>query len=306
MYICLCLGVTTSTVQQAIDAGARSTKQVAEACGAGSVCGRCGHTIRTMIEAAAPDPPSSKPDRLRRRWGRGHVHDRTQLPRPPSCAPAPEPRAPLTPFGPSKTPPPARPSNLTTPRQGRAFMIVNTLRQIAPGTVHDHDVPPEGAVREQRRSRVIAMTEEERDAFLGEQRTCRLATLGPGGPHVSPVWFVWDGGALWVYSLTRSQRWTDLQRDPRVAAVVDGGEHYHELHGVEIEGEAAVVGPVPRTADEDPQTPELTEPERLMAAKYQHPGGGMIHDGRHAWLRITPAKITSWDFRKLASLPGRS
>ena len=38
MYICLCLGVTTSTVQHAIDAGARSTKQVAEACGAGSVC----------------------------------------------------------------------------------------------------------------------------------------------------------------------------------------------------------------------------------------------------------------------------
>ena len=78
-----------------------------------------------------------------------------------------------------------------------------------------------------------------------------------------------------------------------------------DLHGVEIEGEAAVVGPVPRSADEDPQTPELAEPERLMAAKYQHPGGGMIHDGRHAWLRITPAKITSWDFRKLASLPPR-
>ena len=35
MYICLCLGVTTITVQHAIDAGARSTKQVAEACGAG-------------------------------------------------------------------------------------------------------------------------------------------------------------------------------------------------------------------------------------------------------------------------------
>ena len=78
MYICLCLGVTTSTVQQVIDAGARSTKQVAEACGAGSVCGRCGHTIRTMIEAAAPDPPGSKPDRLRRRWGRGHIRDRAQ------------------------------------------------------------------------------------------------------------------------------------------------------------------------------------------------------------------------------------
>ncbi len=159
-------------------------------------------------------------------------------------------------------------------------------------------------MREQRRSRVIAMSAEELDAFLGEQRTCRLATLGPGGPHVSPVWFVWHGGALWVYSLTRSQRWTDLQRDPRAAAAVDAGEHYFELHGVEIEGDAAVVGPVPRTGDNDPDTPELAEPERLMGIKYH--GGDMIHDGRHAWLRITPAKITSWDFRKLAALPKRA
>ena len=160
-------------------------------------------------------------------------------------------------------------------------------------------------MKRQRRGHVIAMTSEELDSFLGEQRTCRVATVGPGGPHVSPVWFVWDGQALWVYSLIRSQRWANLSRDPRVAVVADAGHHYHELRGVEIEGEAAVVGPVPRTGGEEPGTPELADPERLMAAKYQHPGA-MIHDGRHAWLRITPAKITSWDFRKLASLPGRN
>ena len=156
----------------------------------------------------------------------------------------------------------------------------------------------------QRRGRVIAMSTEEMDAFLGRERTCRLATVGPGGPHVSPVWFVWAGGALWVYSLTRSQRWADVQRDPSVAAVIDGGHHYDELHGVEIEGEAAVVGPVPRTGDADPQAPELAEPERLMAGKYFE-SDQMIYDGRHAWLRITPRKITSWDFRKLATLPSR-
>ena len=159
-------------------------------------------------------------------------------------------------------------------------------------------------MREQRRGRVIAMTAGDLDAFLGRERTCRLATLGPDGPHVSPVWFTWHGGTLWVYSLTRSQRWTDLQRDPRVAAVIDGGEHYAELHVVEIEGQAAVVGPVPRTGEPDLQTPELAEPERLMAAKY-FGAADMTHDGRHAWLRITPAKITSWDFRKLATLPAR-
>jgi hypothetical protein len=159
-------------------------------------------------------------------------------------------------------------------------------------------------MRPQRRGHVIAMSTEEMDSFLGEQRTCRVATVGPGGPHVSPVWFVWDGQALWVYSLTRSQRWANLSRDHRVAVVADAGHHYHELRGVEIEGEAAVVGPVPRTAGEDLDPPELAGPERLMGAKY-FGHGGMIHDGRHAWLRVTPLKIVSWDFRKLATLPGR-
>jgi hypothetical protein len=42
-----------------------------------------------------------------------------------------------------------------------------------------------------------------------------------------------------------------------------------------------------------------------MAVKY-HDGADFPHDGRHAWLRVTPRKITSWDFRKLATLPRRS
>ncbi len=159
-------------------------------------------------------------------------------------------------------------------------------------------------VREQRRGRSIAMSAEERDSFLDGQRTCRVATTGSGGPHVSPVWFVWDEGALWVYSLTRSQRWANLQRDPRVAVVIDAGHHYHELHGVEIEGEAAVIGPVPRTGTEDLATPELADPELRMARKY-FGSDKMTHDGRHAWLRITPLKVVSWDFRKLADLAPR-
>jgi PPOX class probable F420-dependent enzyme len=156
--------------------------------------------------------------------------------------------------------------------------------------------------RQQRRGRVIAMSTGELSSFLDEQRTCRFATTGPDGPHVAPVWFVWDGQALWVYSLTRSQRWANVARDPRVAVVVDDGHHYHELRGAEIEGQAAMVGPVPRTAGAL-QPPELAEPERRMAAKY-FDALEMTHDGRHAWLRITPLKLVSWDFRKLATLPG--
>lgn len=53
MYVCLCTGVTSATVADVIAAGACTSKAVATACDAGSVCGRCRATIRAMIDAAA-------------------------------------------------------------------------------------------------------------------------------------------------------------------------------------------------------------------------------------------------------------
>ena len=98
----------------------------------------------------------------------------------------------------------------------------------------------------QRRSLKIAMTTEERDGFLTEARTCRVATVGAdGAPHVTPMWFAWDGTALWLTSIIRSQRWADVQRDPRIGVVVDAGSDYMELRGVEISGTATQVGEVP-------------------------------------------------------------
>ena len=140
----------------------------------------------------------------------------------------------------------------------------------------------------------------ERDAFLAEERTCRVATVGAdGAPHVTPLWFVWDGAALWLTSIVASQRWTDLQRDPRVSVGIDAGQDYMDLRGVEIRGAVSVVGDVPRTDAEDP---ELDVPERLFADKYT--AGTIVRDGRHAWLRVEADKIVSWDFRKLVATPG--
>ncbi|GAA3063472.1 pyridoxamine 5'-phosphate oxidase family protein [Pseudonocardia yunnanensis] len=151
-------------------------------------------------------------------------------------------------------------------------------------------------MKQQRRARAIAMTPDEVDAFLAEQRTCRVATVGSTGPHATPLWFVWQDGALWLTSLSRSQRWTDLQNDPRIAVVVDAGEDYGELRGVELRGRVEVVGEVPRTGE---PLPELDGPEQAFADKYS--GGTIVRDGRHAWLRLVAEKITSWDFRKIGS-----
>jgi hypothetical protein len=155
----------------------------------------------------------------------------------------------------------------------------------------------------QRRGRRIAMTDAERDEFLAAERTCRVATLGPDGPHATPLWFAWHDGCVWLYSITRSQRWADLRRDPRLALVVDTGHGYDELRGVEITGTAEVVAEVPRIGEpvDQPSCRGLLEVEKQFAAKY-FGLAEMFHDGRHAWLKVTPSKISSWDFRKLAEL----
>ncbi|MET0698249.1 MAG: (2Fe-2S)-binding protein [Mycobacterium sp.] len=53
MYVCLCMGVTSHTVAQAVAAGATTSKQVAQMCGAGSECGRCRRSVRAIIESTA-------------------------------------------------------------------------------------------------------------------------------------------------------------------------------------------------------------------------------------------------------------
>ncbi|WP_033321560.1 pyridoxamine 5'-phosphate oxidase family protein [Streptomyces yerevanensis] len=148
----------------------------------------------------------------------------------------------------------------------------------------------------QRRGAAIAMTRPELDAFLQAGPVCRLGTIGPGGqPHVSALWFVWDGTHIWLNSLLHSQRWTDLGRDPRASAIVDdGGLDFTRLRGVELRGRVEVVGETPRRGEPND---ELRTPERLFADKYA--GSVFRHDGRHAWLRLTPEKVTSWDFSKL-------
>jgi hypothetical protein len=100
---------------------------------------------------------------------------------------------------------------------------------------------------------------------------------------VNPLWFAWHAGFVWLTSLTRSQRWTDLERDPRVAVVVDAGEAHDELRGVELRGRVEVVGEVPRTGEPHP---ELEAVEQDVADRYT--GGVVERDGRHARLRLVP------------------
>jgi bacterioferritin-associated ferredoxin len=53
MFVCLCCGITNNKVAEVVAAGASTTKQIAEACGAGADCGRCRHTLRAILGSMA-------------------------------------------------------------------------------------------------------------------------------------------------------------------------------------------------------------------------------------------------------------
>ena len=84
------------------------------------------------------------------------------------------------------------------------------------------------------------MTPAERRAFLTHgTRTGKLATSRHDGqPHVTPVWFVLDGDDLIFMTWHTSVKGKAIQRDARVALVVDDETFPYSF--VLVEGTATV------------------------------------------------------------------
>jgi nitroimidazol reductase NimA-like FMN-containing flavoprotein (pyridoxamine 5'-phosphate oxidase superfamily) len=136
---------------------------------------------------------------------------------------------------------------------------------------------------------VLRLTEEELNELLTSERSLRIGTVGPdGGPHVAPMWFVWHGGSIWLNSLIRSRRTKDLASGSPVALCVDAGTDYFELRGAVLYG-------IPKEITDDP---ELTEVRQLFGRKYWNIDE-IPATKSHVWLRVTPDRIVSWDFKKI-------
>ena len=84
------------------------------------------------------------------------------------------------------------------------------------------------------------MTSDETRAFLLEgTRTAALATVRPDGrPHVAPIWFTLDGDDLLFTTGENTVKGTNLQRDGRVALMVDDEEPPFAF--VSIEGDVSL------------------------------------------------------------------
>ena len=88
----------------------------------------------------------------------------------------------------------------------------------------------------------IKMTASEVEEFLNQERTTTMCTMHPDGSiHAVAMWYALLDGAITVETKARSQKVQNLRRDPRATFLVEAGDRYEELRGVEMVGRARVI-----------------------------------------------------------------
>ncbi|CAN5602446.1 PPOX class F420-dependent oxidoreductase [soil metagenome] len=86
------------------------------------------------------------------------------------------------------------------------------------------------------------MTDGEIRQYLDEQRILNVATLGPSGhPHLVAMWYALIDGKVQFWTFAKSQKIVNLRRDPKMTGLVESGDSYNELKGVELVGNGRVI-----------------------------------------------------------------
>ena len=128
--------------------------------------------------------------------------------------------------------------------------------------------------------------QKEIDALLARPTLGRLATASPSGqPHVVPVWFLWEEGAVWISSYQSTRKVKDLRRNPKCALVVDLPRAKGGITAVLLEGEVELLAG---------SRPEVRARIERLYLKYLGPKG-ILKKEPQEWL---------CDFATVAPRPG--
>ncbi len=144
----------------------------------------------------------------------------------------------------------------------------------------------------------IAMTEDEVRAYLESERVLNVATIGPTGhPHLVAMWYAMVDANAVFWTFGKSQKILNLRRDPKMTGLVESGDSYDQLRGVELRGRGVIID------DYD----EILEIGKAVGVKYNGPSA--LGDSALPFLEAQATKrlgvvfeiehIASWDHTKL-------
>ncbi|NMD28034.1 MAG: hypothetical protein GYA81_08730 [Chloroflexi bacterium] len=141
-----------------------------------------------------------------------------------------------------------------------------------------------------------ALPQEKREfinTFLSEPLIARMATADKSGqPHVVPVWFAWDGSALWVSAFSSTRKVKDLEENPLISVAIDETKDDDATRAVILEGKAELL----REPAEFLKRQftwiyaRYVGEEHVGEAKYQD----WIVDPENTLIKLVPLKVFTW------------
>jgi PPOX class probable F420-dependent enzyme len=149
------------------------------------------------------------------------------------------------------------------------------------------------------RRELVRMSDEEIDAFLHERHTMSVATFNHDETiHLVAMWYGFYEGKPAFETFTKSQKVLNLRRDGRISVMVEDGDDYAKLRGVEIVGRGEVVddkGVLRVIAGSVVQRyMGVSEADADAAAE--------ILMNKRSAVVIHPERIVSWDHNKLEGI----
>jgi PPOX class probable F420-dependent enzyme len=147
----------------------------------------------------------------------------------------------------------------------------------------------------------VKLTDDEVEALLAENLKVQVASVGPdGAPHLSTLFYIVRDGRIAFWTYAKSQKIRNLERDPRVSALVEDGVDYFELRGVSITGRAEIV----RDHDAIYSIGSEVATRMVDAESFEALGDlGRETVEKQARKRVAvivhPEKVATWDHRKM-------
>ncbi len=147
----------------------------------------------------------------------------------------------------------------------------------------------------------VAMTEQEVAGLLAGSRKLQLATINRDGtPHLVTMYYAMVDGQIAFWTYRSSQKARNLARDPRLTCLVEAGEAYFDLRGVQVHG-------VARCVEEPDAVRDIGRRIAAGMADITPPGSGpdaleeyVAHAARkRVGYLVEPSRISSWDHSKL-------
>ena len=140
------------------------------------------------------------------------------------------------------------------------------------------------------------MSDDEIDAFLHERQSMSVATFNHDQTiHLVAMWYGFYEGKPAFETFTKSQKILNLRRDGRITVLVEDGDAYEKLRGVEIVGRGEVID------DKDIlKVVASSVVERYMGVSGEaaDQAAAMLMNKRSAVV-VHPERIVSWDHSKL-------